>query len=354
MGDQHVHRNSFSHLINPQFNVQLSENSCSMRITKENSWNQAEASGAATSKLEPTQEVPTTIHPAENFVLADQESEPRGPPVLRYETKRDELDVFPVAHNTNHFDLTMRDDNMEAFYAALHAETFALPTLRDTRDDSKLAHPKMSEETKKALEMLKEILSKPFYQLLDPGSSSSIQTALEYLSTLSADDDVSLCLKSLVLQLSTDITQWSCDYIDASTKLESSTAGLSKLDALEEGLIANKNQFSEFSSIENELCSQLVCLEQRLKELEEQIKAIKYNISNSKVARDTAFIKKREIFEKGRTLKAQRDQLRRQRPCLRSEQESAKATKANIEDEWSKIREKLDGILNIVGSNYCN
>ncbi|XP_057760764.1 disease resistance protein RUN1-like [Arachis stenosperma] len=293
-------------------------------------------------------------------VLKEPKEEPEVPIVtrkmereLQYETKSNKLDVFPMAHNTSQFDF---NDNMEEFYATLRAETFALSSLtsRNGRDDFKLAYPEISEETEKALETLKEFLSKQFHQLLSLGSFSSMKAALESLSTLSTDADVSLCLKSLLLQLSTDFDQWSCDYIDASMKLESSTAGLSKLDTLEDSLIANKNQFSEFSSIEIDLCSQLVYLEQRKKELEQQLEAIKYSISISEVTRDTALSKKRETFEEGKMLKAQRDQLRKQRPRLRSEQESAKATKANIEDEWSKIREKFDGILNIFGSKYCN
>ncbi|MED6124984.1 hypothetical protein PIB30_064064 [Stylosanthes scabra] len=285
--------------------------------------------------------------PEVHIVTTDME------PELHYETTSNKLDAFPIAQNTSQFDLS---DNMEEFYATLNAETFALSSLtsRDSRDDSKLSYPEISEETGKALEMLKEFLSEQFHQLLSSGSFSSMKAALECLSTLSADDDVSLCLKSLLQQLSADFDQWSCDYIDASTKLESSTAGLSMLDTLEDSLMANKNQFSEFSSIEVDVCSQLVYLEQRKKELEELLEAIKYSISISQVARDTALSKKRETFEEGRMLKDQRDQLRKQRPRLRSEQESAKATKANIEDEWSKIREKFEGILNNFGSKYYN
>ncbi|KAJ1417968.1 putative TMV resistance protein N-like [Sesbania bispinosa] len=337
---------------------ELSENSCSLRERKENSWHHAEAARAVTSKSEPTQKVPPIIiHLADNIMLADQEPEPKGSPVLEYEAKGNEVVLIPMEHNTCQFDISLRDDNMEAFYAALHAETYAPPSplaLGDTRDDSKLAYPQMSEETKKALEILKEFLSNQFCHLLQPASSSSMKTTLDYLYTLFADeyDDVSLSVKSLTLQLSADFTQWSWDYIDASMKLESSTAGLSKLDTLEESLKANKNQFIEFVSIENELGSQLAYLEERMKELEEQINAIKSNISISTVARDTALGKKRETFEAGRVLKAQRDELRKRRPRLRAELESAKATKANIEDEWSNIREKFDRLFNMYGLDY--
>lgn len=54
---------------------------------------------------------------------------------------------------------------MGAFYTTLHAEIFALSSLRDTKADSRLAYPRMSEETKKSLEILKEFLSKQFCQL---------------------------------------------------------------------------------------------------------------------------------------------------------------------------------------------
>lgn len=295
--------------------------------------------------------MPPTIHPTDdNIVPVDRESEPKGPPVQETVAQSNELAVIlPLEHDKCQFDLTLSDDNMEAFYASLRVETYT----PDIRDDSKLVHPQMTEETKKALEILKEFLSKQFCHLLEPTSSStSMKTTLEYLCTLFKDDDVPMSLKSLMLQLSAEFTQWSCDYNDASMKLESSKAGLSKLQELEEGLVANKKQFSEFVSIENELGSQLVYLEERMKELEEQINAIKVNISISGVARDTTLGKKRETFEVGRVLKAQRDELRKRRPRLRAEQESAKATKAYIEDEWLKIREKFDRILDIFGFDY--
>ncbi|XP_019436813.1 PREDICTED: uncharacterized protein LOC109343119 [Lupinus angustifolius] len=285
---------------------------------------------------------------SENIMLADHGSELKGPPML------DDLAAIPMEHNTNQFDLILKDDNMEAFYAALHAETLALSSLTssDTEADSTLAYPRINEETKKALEILKQFLSKQFCQLLDQGSYTSMKTTLEYLCTLSADDDsdVSLALKSLIQQFSTEVTQWSYDYLDANMKLESSTTFLVKLETLEEGLITNKNQFSEVVSIENELCSKLVYLEERKKELEEQINGVKANISISALARDNVLRKKRETYEEAMMMKIQRDELRKQRPRLRAEQESAKATKGNIEDEWLKIRDKFDRIF----IKYCS
>ncbi|KAL5081228.1 hypothetical protein RYX36_009649 [Vicia faba] len=129
-------------------------------------------------------------------------------------------------------------------------------------------------------------------------------------------------------------------------KIEASTLVLSKLQKLEEGVVANKDQFSEFVSIESELTSQLVHLEERMKELQEQISVINENILISEVARDAAVRKKRETFEEGRELKAQRDELRKRRLRLRVEQELAKATKGYIEDEWSKIGKKFDKNIN--------
>ncbi|CAL0323876.1 unnamed protein product [Lupinus luteus] len=285
---------------------------------------------------------------SEKIVLADHSSELEGLPMP------DDLAANPMEHNKTEFDLTLKDDSMEAFYAALHAETFALASLTssDPEADSKLAYPRMSEETKKALEILKQLLSKQFCQLLDQGSYTSMKTALEYLYTLSADDDsgVSLALKSLIQQFSTEVTQWSYDYIDANMKLESSTTFLVKLETLEEGLISNKNQFNKVVSIENELCSKLVYLEERKKELEEQINDVKGNISIAALARDNALRKKRETYEEAMMLKSQRDELRKLRPRLRAEQESAKATKGNIEEEWLKIRDKFDRIF----IKYCN
>ncbi|PNY05956.1 disease resistance protein (TIR-NBS-LRR class) [Trifolium pratense] len=256
-------------------------------------------------------------------------------------------DNILLSHQESKPKVSLSDDNMEAFYSTLHAERYA--SLGDTSDDSKLVYPKMSEETKKALETLKEVLSEQICHLLEPTSSTSMKTTLEYLCTLIADDDVSMRLKSVILQLLAEFTQWSCDYNDANMKLDFSTTMLSKLQKLEEGVVANKNQFSEFVSIESELTSQLVYLEERMKELEEQISFIKGNISISEVARDSAVRKKKETFDAGRMLKAERDELRKRRLRLRVEQESAKATKGYIEDEWSKIREKFDRILKIFG-----
>ncbi|KAI5445052.1 hypothetical protein KIW84_013345 [Lathyrus oleraceus] len=265
----------------------------------------------------------------------------------KHEKNKDNIEMEPTDHEYNSNDISvipMEHDNMEAFYSSLHAETYI--SLGDTSDVSKLVYPKMSEETRKALEILKELLSKQISHLIEPTSTTSMRTTLEYLCTLIAeDDDVSMRLKSVILQLLADFTQWSCDYNDANMKLESSILVLSKLQNLEEGVVANKDQFSEVVSIESGLTGQLVYLEERMKELQEKISVVKMNISISEVARDAAVRKKRETFEEGRELKAQRDELRKRRLRLRAEQESAKVTKGYIEDEWSKIGEKFDRIL---------
>ncbi|KAI4347380.1 hypothetical protein L6164_008196 [Bauhinia variegata] len=114
------------------------------------------------------------------------------------------------------------------------------------------------------------------------------------------------------------------------------------IDKLEEGLGANKNQFKEVVSLEDELSNQLAYLEERKKELEEQIVTIKTNISVFPSAKNSAAKRKREIFEEGKMLKAQRVELKEQAMNLGDEWESAKKIQADIRAEWSKLGEKFN------------
>ncbi|KAI4351989.1 hypothetical protein L6164_006284 [Bauhinia variegata] len=345
-GDQHVSLTTFTQFINPPCSVPLYESSFSLRKSKEKSWNENESDGAAFVEPESTLELSPPIQFEESIGPAKQGVQ-KGPSVLEYESKKDELSVITIETNTNEFDLSLIDNNMEAFYTALQTETSSLLPLKDTRDNTKLANSFTKEETNEALKILQGFLSKQFFHLLQPGSSTSLKTSIEYICSSSADDEISLGLKSFILQLSRDYTHWRGDYVDASLKLESTTADLSKLDRVEDSLQANMNQFSEFASMENELQGELTFLEERKKELEEQINALKASISMSAFAKEASFRNKRETFDKGRILKAERDELRKQRPRLRAEQESAIATQTNIEAEWSRLREQFDRILNI-------
>ncbi|CAJ2638731.1 unnamed protein product [Trifolium pratense] len=237
------------------------------------------------------------------------------------------------------------DEDMEAFYAILDAETSVLSLTNDKKvvsESSKRVIP--SEETKKALKTLQDFLTKDFSVLLRPNEYNIMESTLDYLTHLPSEDGISVEIRSLVKEVSRQFTCWSYDYTHEGEKIEVTKAKLLKSDELEEGLEANKTLFREVKHLENELCNELEYLEERKKMLEEQINAVRANISASQVAKNIASHTKREIFENAKILKVQRDELREQVHCLRDEHELAKKIQANIRDEWSKLGEKFTNI----------
>ncbi|KAI4351969.1 hypothetical protein L6164_006267 [Bauhinia variegata] len=223
------------------------------------------------------------------------------------------------------------DDNMEAFYASIEAESSALSLPQNS------LNTRPSEETQIKLQYLQDLILKKFSLLLHPGRSGHLKNVLEFLLTLSPKDGIPLRMRSAMLQLSTSFSQWSLDYNDASLKLESATATVSNVGKLQEGLETNIKEFREAETFENMASSQLAILEARKRELEEQIKAIKAEIADFKSARDDAVQRKRKLYENGRIIQSEKDNLRNKVPRLRAEQEWARITKANIESEWSKL-----------------
>lgn len=251
-------------------------------------------------------------------------------------------------------DLTLDDGEMRAFYASLDAETSDVSPAQDTRVGTELPKTAPCEKTEKAFKTLQDFLSKDFSVLLQPGQCSTMKSTIEYLSNLSEDDGISVEMRLLILEVSREFTRWNLDYNDAGRKIESASTNLLKADKLEEGLEANKNQFKEVTSLENELSNQLANLEEKKMELEEQINAIKANICVFQSAKNTASKRKREIFEEAKSLKAQRDELKEQAPHLRDEWEFAKKTQANIRAEWSKLGEKFSRSLDSVNYEYSD
>ena len=237
--------------------------------------------------------------------------------------------------------LTIDDGDMEAFYAVLDDEISVVSLTNDSIVVSELANKRPSEETKKALKTLQDYVTKDFSALLGPNEYSTMKDTLEYLTNLPAEDAISVEIRSLIIQVSRQFTHWSKDYTCENKKIESTTAKLLKADELEKGLEANKTHFKEVVCMENDLCNELVYLEERKRELEEQINAVKANIYASEAAKNMATERKREIFGEAKILKAQRDELREQVPHLRDEQELAKKIQSNIRDEWSKLGEKF-------------
>ncbi|KAI4351984.1 hypothetical protein L6164_006281 [Bauhinia variegata] len=247
----------------------------------------------------------------------------------------------------NHISHNLDDGEMEAFYASLDGETSVLSSSKNAGVSSELTNAVPSEETQRALKTLQDFLSKDFLVLLNPLEYSTMKTTLDYLSSLSMDDGISVETRSSIVEVSREFTHWSWDYLSASSKIEFTIANLLKADELEEGLEANKKHFREHMFLETELHDQLTYLEERKKELEEQINAVKANISASRSAKSMAIKRKREIFEEGKMLKANRDELRVQVPYMRDERELAKKIQENIRDEWLKLGEKVNKSLNL-------
>ena len=237
----------------------------------------------------------------------------------------------------NEEELVLDDVEMKAFYASLDAETSVASPSQDTSAITELSNSTPCEETKKALKTLQDLLSKDFSVLVHPGQCGTLKSTIDYLSKLSVDDGISSEMKLLILEVSREFTRWSCDYNDASRKIESASTNIMKADKVEEGLEFNKDHFREVVFLEKELQKQLAYLEERKRELEEQINAINVNISASETAKKAATERKREIFEEARMLKARRDELKGQVPKLRDERELAKKIQANIRAKWSKL-----------------
>ncbi|KAI4351976.1 hypothetical protein L6164_006273 [Bauhinia variegata] len=146
-----------------------------------------------------------------------------------------------------------------------------------------------------------------------------------------------------MLQLSTSFSQWSSNDNDASRKLEFATAILSNAEKLQEDLETNIKEFSEVATFYNVVCSRVVSLEARERELEEQINAIKADIADLKLARDEVEHRKIEVFDNGRIITDEADDLRNKLPRMKAEQELARTTQANIESEWSKLVQQFIG-----------
>lgn len=242
--------------------------------------------------------------------------------------------------------------SMDAFYASLAAEAVALSYPQDTQTNTESINTEPSEETQKALGILRDLLGKRFSLLLEPKRSKLMEDILEYLVSLAPEDGISLKAKTAILQISRGFTQWGLDYNDASLKLESASAEISRVDELKEGLEANVREFREAEDLENVIWSRLDYLEERKKQLEEEIKAVKAEIADFSSAREDVAKRKRQVFENGRMLKAQRDDLRNKVPRLRAEQEWAKITQAYIEDEWSKIGQQFLQSFSFENSTY--
>ncbi|MCI53342.1 TMV resistance protein N-like, partial [Trifolium medium] len=57
---------------------------------------------------------------------------------------------------------------------------------------------------------------------------------------MSAVNGISAEMRLLILEVSREFTRWSCDYNNASKKIESASSNIIKADKLEESLEGNK------------------------------------------------------------------------------------------------------------------
>ncbi|MED6120214.1 hypothetical protein PIB30_019007 [Stylosanthes scabra] len=213
-------------------------------------------------------------------------------------------------------DMNQDDDDdvdMEEFYASLDAETDVVPF-------------PPNEETREALKRVQDLITNnnDASVFLDAQHCSNMKTSLDYLSNLSSSDDgLSEGMRALVSEASRVFTHCSRDYVEASTKIESTASELMKAKELEADLEDNKNQFKEVLALEKEL-------------LQRQI-----NTTNSNMTRK----RKRDIFEEGKKLKTQMENLKKKVPHLQHEHDLAKQTQAKINVEWSHLREKFEKIV---------
>ncbi|MED6124979.1 hypothetical protein PIB30_064059 [Stylosanthes scabra] len=228
-----------------------------------------------------------------------------------------------------------KEENMEAFYASIEAETTRLSNLREP------PRTRPSEKTLKAWQLLRDIVSKKFSIVYHPETERLMRDTLKHLLNLPRAERVSPKTMSILQQLSTSFDQWSLDYQNAIRKIKSVDQSLSKAEKAKKGLNANVREFKETVTNEKALCTKLNSLVQKKRELEEQIKETKAKIARLKSKRDTAAKRKREVFENGKVLKSKRDGLMNKVPWLKAERDLAFQTETKIEGEWSKLGKQV-------------
>lgn len=278
--------------------------------------------------------------------LCTQESNTIASTSRNKETQLDDKITFVEQINVDSIkskEHILNEDNMEEFYASLEAETTSPLHVQDNQSNNLSVRIRPSEETQKALQILQDFVTKQFSLLLHPGRSGLMKDILKYLLSLPSNEEFSVKTKSVLLQLSQSFSQWSLDYNNAILKLESATTNLSKAENLKDDLEANVKDFRETDMVDKFLSNQLACLMEEKRELEEKINAIKGEIADFSAQKDMVGKRKKELFHKGSVTKGERDGLRNQIPRLKAEQEWAKITQANIEEEWLKLGEQFIG-----------
>ncbi|KAG2384989.1 uncharacterized protein HKW66_Vig0120810 [Vigna angularis] len=247
--------------------------------------------------------------------------------------------VFPTKNEPsvrNQIEQTQEDhEEMDTFYASLGAKSHV------SHSRHKTATNVLSKMTREALKIVEDFISDDALVLLHPERFSIVKNSLAYLSTLSADDGMSIAMEALISEALGKFTHWRRDYTEASMKIETTASELQRADELEAGLESNKNQYVEVMALENELHQKLSWMEKRKESLEEEIKAIEANIAASEIEKGMIHQRKRNIFEEGKTLKTQRDELMEKSPYLQQEHSLAMEKQTRIKVEWSEFRKKF-------------
>ncbi|KOM54619.1 hypothetical protein LR48_Vigan10g051100 [Vigna angularis] len=239
--------------------------------------------------------------------------------------------VFPTKNEPsvrNQIEQTQEDhEEMDTFYASLGAKSHV------SHSRHKTATNVLSKMTREALKIVEDFISDDALVLLHPERFSIVKNSLAYLSTLSADDGMSIAMEALISEALGKFTHWRRDYTEASMKIETTASELQRADELEAGLESNKNQYVEVMALENELHQKLSWMEKRKESLEEEIKAIEANIAASEIEKGMIHQRKRNIFEEGKTLKTQRDELMEKSPYLQQEHSLAMEKQTRIKVE---------------------
>lgn len=163
------------------------------------------------------------------------------------------------------------DMEMEAFYASLES-----PSTTTMKTNT-------SEQTQKAIQILKHLFTKSFSLLLHPGRSITLKETLNYLINLPPNEEFSPRTRSEMLLLLQCFTQWNVDYYNAGVKLNATTAELENAVKVVSELEGNVREFMEIDKVEKGCFSR--------------------NKSDYS-RRDNVVKRKIELFKKGSELKA--------------------------------------------------
>ena len=256
-------------------------------------------------------------------------------------SKQSEGGLNSLELNGNDFASTLNGTNMEGLFVSPGAETSAMSGVQDAGNPSTWP----CGETMCALQLLQTFVSKEFSELLHPEGSNFFQDTLNSLLNLSEDHKISVRMRSVAMKLRSSFVQWSQDYENAKNTVNSTTEDLLKHADLVERFAATVKESKKVFSYEKEICSQLACLEEKKSHLEKQLIDVNAEISVLTSCERAASEGKGSLLDKERELKAKLDDALIRVPISRAKQKAAMLTIANIEDEWSKLKNLIENVF---------